>query len=102
MKLASDEYIRMGEKARLGEQFEELKKSREFLLLKTYIFDPYDRAAFELFKKADAADPVQIIETQMTSKVIDKIQTDIEKIIQEGIYAREVLKQTIAEEDEEE
>jgi hypothetical protein len=55
------------------------------------IFDALDRKAFETFKKIDPSDTMGIMQAQMMSKVIAQIRQEIDRIIQQGLLAREQL-----------
>jgi len=65
------------------------------------VFDDLDREAFKAFKKVDPSIPVEVIQVQMMSKMIDKIRSTINQRIEGGKLALEQLK-SLPEQDENE
>lgn len=83
--------ISLAEKGRLGEKFEAFRASEGYLLLRKQILDVLDRRAFETFKKVVPTEEYEVVQAQMMSKVIDQIEAEIDRIISEGVYSRQLL-----------
>lgn len=79
------------EQARLGDKMKSFLKDGAYQILNDEILEPLDRAAFEAFKKVNARDELAVVETQMMSKIIDRIKKTIEEKIALGDYARQEL-----------
>lgn len=98
----TDDILVLREKEYIGRRLREIKDGKDFKTVEEYILLPLQISAFEAFKKADAGDAIQIIETQMMSKIIDMIRKEMEIKINSGKLAEQRLKTLTAEADEEE
>ncbi len=93
--MIEDEYF---SKAQKGEFFERFLKSKEWAVFDEEILERLDRKAFETFKRVDPNNKIEIIQTQMMSKIINQIRREIDNIVEEGRLARLNL-ETLPEED---
>jgi hypothetical protein len=99
--MLTDDQIDLAEKGRLGEQFEAFRVSEGYLILRKFVLDVLDRGAFEAFKKVVPTEQYEIVQAQMMSKVITQIEAEIDKIISQGQFARQVLSQQMQEDQQE-
>jgi len=89
------------EASRTGDALENLKRSGDFAVFVEKILEPLDRGAFEVFKKVDPEDTIGIIEAQQMSKMLDRIDDELKRMIQEGYYAKEQIKNSTHEQEDE-
>ena len=85
------------DRAQLSEEFKTLKQSRGWTLFEQNVLDKLYQQAFETFKKVDPEEPAQIIQAQMMGKIIDLIRLEVNKIIDDGDMARQLLRDIITE-----
>lgn len=79
------------ERARLGDILADFANNGSLAILEDHILKPLDRGAFETFKKVDPSNLAEVMQTQMMSKVIDRIRQEIHSKIEEGKLAKQTL-----------
>jgi hypothetical protein len=79
------------DRAQLSDEFKALVNSRGYTLFEQHVLEKLYQQAFETFKKVDPEEPAQIIQAQMMGKIIDLIRLEVNKIIDSGDIARQLL-----------
>jgi hypothetical protein len=85
------------EESRVGELFKNYELTGVLDNLEEHLLKPIEDSAFELFKTTPAEQTERVIETQMMGKVIQIIRRTWEQKIQDGVYARQKLKDGLPE-----
>jgi hypothetical protein len=85
------------DRAQLSEEFKTLKQSRGWTLFEQNVLDKLYQQAFETFKKVDPNSPTDIIQAQIMGKIIDRIRLEVNRIIDDGDMARQLLRDIITE-----
>lgn len=89
----TDDVLVLREKINIGLKLKTIISGADYKLLEEYVLVPLQISAFETFKKVDAADTIQVIESQMMSKIIDAIRREIEIKINQGLLAEKQLQE---------
>ena len=97
--VSEEEIIQLSEYSQVGDLMEDFSRNN-LPDLNKYILEPLEKAAFETFKKVDPSDVNAVMQTQMMSKMIDKIRQEISSLIHRGKLAKhQILTSTQEEED---
>jgi predicted RecB family nuclease len=96
--MEASEINELYERSQLSDNFKELKNSRNFSLYEQHVLDKLYKGAFEAFTNVNPQNEVEVIQTQMMGKIINRIRQEIDKIIDDGTMARQLLSQLNEEE----
>ena len=88
------------DESQIGDLFKHFEHSGILESLEKHILQPMDEGAFEIFRNTPAEETNRIIEAQMISKVLIMFRKTWEQKIQDGIYAKQKLKEGLPEGDE--
>ena len=87
-----NDLLGLQERAQLSDEFKELTRSRGYALLEQHILEKLYQQAFDTFKKVDPESTTQVIQSQMMGKMIDRIRLEVNRIIDDGDMARQLLR----------
>ncbi len=91
MELSEKDIERYAKVSSIGDKLLDLKESGSYKVLDEHIFKEIERGAFEAFKRVKPDETVEIIQTQMMAKIVDKIRCMIDAKIEEGKLAKQTL-----------
>lgn len=80
------------DRGQLSDEFKEFTRSRGYTLFEQHVMEKLYQQAFNVFKTVDPEHTSEVIQAQMMGKMIDRIRLEVNKIIDDGDMARQLLR----------
>lgn len=81
-----------------GDRMQEFIASPHYNTLMELVIEPLEKGAFNAFKKVNPEKFMEVAQTQIMAKIVDKIVSEMHSIIQRGEHAKATLRDLYNEE----